>query len=67
MWRIECDYEWVDSRASSMISVSKFAAERNVRRTLSGHLISPPHEDSGGSEKMMSYSVDVDFPVVHQV
>lgn len=67
LWRIEGNYEWLDENASAMITLGKFAAERMVRRTLSGHLVQHAAEVIDYERNHKNYSVDVDFTVVHQV
>ena len=67
IWRIECDYDWVDSKSVDMISLNEYSSKAVVR-TLSGNIIPQPDlepaENTGLSRKV-DYSVD--FSIVHQV
>ena len=62
IWRIECDYDWIDSKASTLTSISVFA-QKSLKKTTSGGVI-PLLEEVGLSRKM-DYSID--FDIIHQV
>lgn len=67
--RVECDYDWIDKKADTMITIAKFTAESSPHRTLSGNTIpqqdDAAKDDEGGHVRDLDYSVD--FSIVHQV